>query len=85
MQEIFDDNVLLEKLTGKRVTTTGIEVPVSNDDIKSHGSIVKLGPETKKKLKKGQIVAYASEEVLYQDKKYVIVKDSHILAIVSTN
>ena len=86
------DKVVLEKEKMEETTKSGIVLPGQDDKEKPGQAVVAVGPggvvdgkEISMQVKKGQHVLfsrYAGTEVELEGKKYTVVKQSDILAIV---
>ena len=81
------DRVLIEPKEAETQTASGIYIPDKAQEKPQQGRIVAAGPGKKDEpmeVKKGDVVLYgkyAGTEVTVDDKKYLIVKQSDILAI----
>lgn len=82
------DRVLIEPMTAEEKTTSGIIIPDTAKEKPQKGTVVAVGPGTadeKMELKKGDVVIYgkySGTELTFDDKEYIIMKQSEILAIV---
>ncbi len=86
------DKVVLEQKKQEQTTASGIVLPGSNKEMPMQGTIVAVGPggmvdgnEVKMEVKVGQDVIYSKysgSEVEIDKVKYVILKQSDILAVV---
>ena len=91
LKPLFDKVVLTQKKKDE-TTASGIVIPGGEKEMPMQGTIVAVGPggmidgnEVKMEVKVGQNVIYskyAGSEVEIDKEKYVIVKQSDILAIV---
>jgi len=81
------DRVLVEPKEAETKTASGLFIPDSAKEKPQQGVIVAAGPGKKDEpmeVKAGDVVLYgkyAGTEVSYEDKKYLIMKQSDILAI----
>ena len=81
------DRVLIEPKEAEMKTASGIYIPDSAKEKPQQGTIVAAGPGKKDEpmeVKVGDVVLYgkyAGTEVTVEEKKYLIVKQSDILAI----
>ena len=81
------DRVLIEAKEAETKTASGLYIPDSAKEKPQQGAIVAVGPGTKDEpmeVKVGDVVLYgkyAGTEVTVDGKKYLIVKQSDILAI----
>lgn len=81
------DRVVIEPKSAETQTASGIFIPDKAQEKPQQGTIVAAGPGKKDEpmeVKVGDIVLYgkyAGTEVTVDDKKYLIVKQSDILAI----
>ena len=86
------DRVLVEPIEREEVTASGIYVPETAKERPQEGLVVAVGPGRKDDdgdlipmdVKKGDRVLYAKyggTEVKLEEKKYLILKESDILAI----
>ena len=82
------DRVLIEPKEAETKTAAGLYIPDTAKEKPQQGTVVAAGPGTKDEpmeVKVGDQVIYgkyAGTEVTFEDKKYLIVKQSDILAIV---
>ena len=86
------DKVVLEQKKQEQTTASGIVLPGSDKEIPMQGKVVAVGPggmvdgnEVKMEVKVGQDVIYSKysgSEVEIDKVKYVILKQSDILAVV---
>ena len=91
LKPLFDKVVLLQKKQEEK-TASGIILPGGDKDVPMQGQIVAVGPggmvdgkEVKMEVQVGQNVIYskyAGSEVEIDDKKYVILKQADILAVI---
>lgn len=88
------DRVVVEPIERDEITASGIYVPETAKEKPQEGKVVAAGPgrrdESGKRIEmdvqEGDRVLYAKyagTEVKIQDKKYLILKESDVLAIVS--
>ncbi|MGM9788123.1 MAG: co-chaperone GroES [Candidatus Cryptobacteroides sp.] len=83
----LSDRVLVEPQEAQTKTASGIYIPDSAQEKPQQGKVIAAGPGKKDEpmeVKEGDIVLYgkyAGTEVTFEDKKYLIVKQSDILAI----
>lgn len=81
------DRVLIEPQEAQTKTASGIYIPDTAKEKPQQGKVVAAGPGKKDEpmeVKAGDVVLYgkyAGTEVTVEDKKYLIVKQSDILAI----
>ena len=81
------DRVVIEPKEAETKTASGIYIPDTAKEKPQQGTIVAAGPGKKDEpmeVKVGDVVLYgkyAGTEVTVEDKKYLIVKQSDILAI----
>lgn len=83
----LSDRVLVEPQEAQTKTASGIYIPDSAQEKPQQGKVIAVGPGKKDEpmeVKEGDVVLYgkyAGTEVTFEDKKYLIVKQSDILAI----
>lgn len=83
----LSDRVLVEPQEAQTKTASGIYIPDSAQEKPQQGKVIAAGPGKKDEpmeVKEGDVVLYgkyAGTEVSFEDKKYLIVKQSDILAI----
>ena len=83
----LSDRVLVEPQEAQTITASGIYIPDSAQEKPQQGKVIAVGPGKKDEpmeVKEGDVVLYgkyAGTEVTFEDKKYLIVKQSDILAI----
>ncbi len=81
------DRVLIQPKEAETKTASGIFIPDTAKEKPQEGVVVAVGPgkkDEKMEVKAGDVVIYgkyAGTEVTYEDKKYLIVKQADILAI----
>lgn len=81
------DRVVIEPKEAETKTASGIYIPDTAKEKPQQGTVVAVGPGKKEEpmeVKVGDVVLYgkyAGTEVSVEDKKYLIVKQSDILAI----
>ena len=81
------DRVLIEPKEAETKTASGIYIPDTAKEKPQQGKVIAVGPGKKDEpmeVKVGDVVLYgkyAGTEVTFEDKKYLIVKQSDILAI----
>ena len=81
------DRVLIEPKEAETKTAAGIYIPDTAKEKPQQGTVIAAGPGKKDEpmeVKAGDQVIYgkyAGTEVTFEDKKYVIVKQSDILAV----
>ena len=81
------DRVLIEPQEAQTKTASGIFIPDTAKEKPQQGKVVAAGPGKKDEpmeVKPGDVVLYgkyAGTEVTVEDKKYLIVKQSDVLAI----
>ncbi len=88
----LDDKVVLKKLQAEETTKSGIVLPGQDKEKPAQGEVVAAGPggvidgkEVKMQVKEGDKVVYSKysgTEVELEGEKYLIVKQSDILAII---
>ena len=88
----LDDKVVLKKAQAEETTKSGIVLTGQDKEKPAQGEVIAVGPggmidgkEIKMQVKKGDKVVYskyAGTEVELDDEKYLIVKQSDILAII---
>lgn len=82
------DRVVIEPKEAETKTASGLYIPDTAKEKPQQGTVVAAGPGTKDvemEVKVGDVVLYgkyAGTEVTYEDKKYLIMKQSDILAII---
>lgn len=82
------DRVVVEPKEAETKTASGLYIPDTAKEKPQQGTIIAVGPGTKDvemEVKVGDVVLYgkyAGTEVLFEDKKYLIMKQSDILAII---
>lgn len=86
------DKVVLEQVKAEATTSSGIVLPGQDKEKPGQGVVVAVGPggvidgkEIKMQVKEGDHVLYskyAGTDVEMEDKKYVVVKQSDILAVI---
>ena len=82
------DRVVIEPQEAQTKTASGLFIPDTAKEKPQQGVIVAAGPGRKDEpmeVKVGDVVLYgkyAGTEVTFEDKKYLIVKQSDILAII---
>lgn len=81
------DRVLIEPQEAQKQTASGLIIPDSAKEKPQQGTVLATGPgknDEPMEVKAGDVVLYgkyAGTEVTVDDKKYLIVKQSDILAI----
>lgn len=81
------DRVLIEPKEAETRTASGLYIPDTAKEKPQQGTVIAVGPGKKDEpmeVKVGDIAIYgkyAGTEVSFEDKKYLIVKQSDILAI----
>lgn len=82
------DRVVVEPKEAATKTASGLYIPDTAKEKPQQGTVVAVGPGTKDvemEVKVGDVVLYgkyAGTEVTFEDKKYLIMKQSDILAII---
>ena len=82
------DRVLIEPKEAETKTASGIYIPDTAKEKPQQGTVLAVGPgkaDEPMEVKAGDVVLYgkyAGTEVTVEDKKYLIVKQSDILAII---
>ena len=82
------DRVVIEPQEAQTKTASGLFIPDTAKEKPQQGTVVAVGPgknDEPMELKVGDVVLYgkyAGTEVTLDDKKYLIVKQSDILAII---
>ena len=80
------DRVLVEPKEAETKTASGLYIPDTTKEKPQQGVVIAVGPGKKDEpmeLKAGDVVLYgkyAGTEVSYEDKKYLIMKQSDVLA-----
>ena len=90
--EPLADRVVLKQLEAEETTKSGIVLPGKEKEKPQQAEVIAVGPggmvdgkEVKMEVSKGDTVIYskyAGTEVEMEDTKYIIVKQSDILAVV---
>jgi len=86
------DRVVIKVLSGEEKTQGGIVLPDTAKEKPQEGEVVAVGPgkvldngaRVAPEVKKGDVVVfakYSGTEVKYEGQKYLIIRDSDILAI----
>lgn len=80
------ENVLIELQEAKKKTELGIYLPeTASGETPQEGKVIAVGDDKDIKVKKGQIVIYrrySGTDIELNDKKYVLIKNEDILAVV---
>ena len=82
------DRVVVEPKEAETKTASGLYIPDTAKEKPQQGTVIAVGPGTKDvemEVKVGDVVLYgkyAGTEVSFEDKKYLIMKQSDILAII---
>ena len=82
------DRVVVEPKEAETKTASGLYIPDTAKEKPQQGTVIAAGPGTKDvemEVKVGDVVLYgkyAGTEVTFEDKKYLIMKQSDILAII---
>ena len=82
------DRVVVEPKEAETKTASGLYIPDTAKEKPQQGTVVAVGPGTKDvemEVKVGDVVLYgkyAGTEVTFEDKKYLIMKQSDILAVI---
>ena len=82
------DRVLIEPMEAEEKTASGIIIPDTAKEKPQKGVVVAVGPGTKDEpltVKEGDTVLYgkyAGTEISYEDKEYLIMRESDIVAII---
>ena len=82
------DRVVVEPKEAETKTASGLYSPDTAKEKPQQGTVIAVGPGTKDvemEVKVGDVVLYgkyAGTEVSFEDKKYLIMKQSDILAII---
>ena len=82
------DRVVVEPKEAETKTASGLYIPDTAKEKPQQGTIIAVGPGTKDvemEVKVGDVVLYgkyAGTEVSFEDKKYLIMKQSDILAVI---
>lgn len=82
------DRVVVEPKEAETKTASGLYIPDTAKEKPQRGTVIAVGPGTKDvemEVKVGDVVLYgkyAGTEVSFEDKKYLIMKQSDILAII---
>ena len=83
------ERVLIEALEAETKTAGGIIIPDNAQEKPQHGKVIAVGDgtaEIKLTLKAGDKVLYgkyAGTEIAYEGKKYIIMKESDVLAVIN--
>ena len=88
----LDDKVVLKKLQMEETTKSGIVLPGQDKEKPAQGEVIAVGPggvvdgkEVKMQVKPGDKVVcskYSGTEVEIEEEKFLIVKQSDILAVI---
>lgn len=84
MLRILGSRVLIEKEEKKKSTKSGIILATESQEPLFKGFVRGWGDKSELNLKEGQRVIYskyAGEEVEYEDKKYLLLKEEDVLGI----
>ena len=82
------DRVVVEPKEAETKTASGLYIPDTAKEKPQQGTVIAVGPGTKDvemEVKVGDVVLYgkyAGTEVSFEDKKYLIMTQSDILAII---
>ena len=82
------DRVVVEPKEAETKTASGLYIPDTAKEKPQQGTVIAVGPGTKDvelEVNVGDVVLYgkyAGTEVSFEDKKYLIMKQSDILAII---
>lgn len=82
------DRVVVEPKEAETKTASGLYIPDTAKEKPQRGTVIAVGPGTKDvemEVKVGDVVLYgkyAGTEVSFEDKKYLIMKQSDILAVI---
>lgn len=82
------DRVVVEPKEAETKTASGLYIPDTAKEKPQQGTVIAVGPGTKDvemEVKVGDVALYgkyAGTEVSFEDKKYLIMKQSDILAII---
>ncbi len=80
------ENVLVETQEVKTKTATGLYLPESNEkETPKEGRVMAIGESKEIKVKYGQLVIfrqYSGTDIKVNGKKYILVKNEDILAVV---
>jgi chaperonin GroES len=82
------DRVIIEPSAAEEKTAGGIIIPDTAKEKPSKGTVVAVGPGTKDNpitVKEGDVVLYgkyAGTEISFEDKDYLIMRESDIVAII---
>ena len=83
------ERVLIEALEAETKTAGGIIIPDNAQEKPQQGKVIAVGDgteEVKMTLKAGDKVLYgkyAGTEITYEGKKYIIMKESDVLAVIN--
>jgi chaperonin GroES len=83
------ERVLIESLEAETKTAGGIIIPDNAQEKPQQGKVIAVGDgtaEVKLTLKAGDKVLYgkyAGTEITYEGKKYIIMKESDVLAVIN--
>ncbi|MDE6007609.1 MAG: co-chaperone GroES [Muribaculaceae bacterium] len=84
----LSDRVLIEPVQAEEVTMSGIIIPDSAKEKPLKGTVLAVGNGTKDEpmiLKDGDVVLYgkyAGTEIEFDNKKYIIMRQSDVLAVI---
>lgn len=82
------DRVVVEPKEAETKTASGLYIPDTAKEKPQQGTVIAVGPgikDVEMEVKVGDVVLYgkyAGTEVSFEDKKYLIMKQSDILAII---
>ena len=82
------DRVVVEPKEAETKTASGLYIPDTAKEKPQQGTVIAVGPGAKDvemEVKVGDVVLYgkyAGTEVSFEDKKYLIMKQSDILAVI---
>ena len=79
------DRVLIERKEAEQKTASGIIIPNSAQKKQPQGTVIAVGTAENMDVKKGDNVLYTermAEEIEADGKKYIIVKQADIIAII---
>ena len=82
------DRVVVEPKEAETKTASGLYIPDTAKEKPQQGTVIAVGPGTKDvemEVKVGDVVLYgkyAGTEVSFEDNKYLIMKQSDILAVI---
>lgn len=79
------ENILVEPLEQSETTKSGLMIASKSESKPEQGTIIEVGKDCNSTVKKGDKVIfkkYAPDEIVINEKKYLIMKEVDILAII---